>query len=436
MVPSAAPTRIREIPYNYTSFSDREIVIRLLGTEIWEILERLRSQRVTGRSARMLLEVLGAMWMVTRNPLVQDSLVGQDGRRLGELVSTMRQRLDEVQDRANDNLEVLTLVLAARNAVADFSRELGAQNQRRNALARALKGITAPGNLDFSGIARVSHATDATDWRVAFPFAVIAPDHEAEVAGIVRVCIQQGFTLIPRGGGTCYTASGVPLYPDSVLINTEKLNDVGTVQFQPADSDNPDLHVIACGAGAITRSVTDAAYAAGFVFAVDPTSQNASTIGGNIAMNAGGKKAVQWGTTLDNLLSWRMVTPDADWLEVTRLQHNQGKIHDVPLSHFRVQRYAADGRTPVGAPRQITLQAEEIRRPGLGKDVTNKFLGGLPGVQKEGCDGLVTSARFVVHRQPAHTHTLALEFYDQDLRRSVPAIVEIKRYLEQNPQVG
>ncbi|HFC53833.1 MAG TPA: DUF3683 domain-containing protein, partial [Gammaproteobacteria bacterium] len=48
------PQRIREIPYNYTSFSDREIVIRLLGEEAWEVLQRLRGERVTGRSARML----------------------------------------------------------------------------------------------------------------------------------------------------------------------------------------------------------------------------------------------------------------------------------------------------------------------------------------------------------------------------------------------
>jgi FAD/FMN-containing dehydrogenase len=68
------------------------------------------------------------------------------------------------------------------------------------------------------------------------------------------------------------------------------------------------------------------------VFAVDPTSAEASCVGGNIAMNAGGKKAVLWGTALDNLASWRMVTPEAKWLEVVRLDHNLGKIHDVELA--------------------------------------------------------------------------------------------------------
>ena len=62
------PQRIREIPYNYTSYSDREIVCRLLGEDAWQTLESLRGERKTGRSARMLFEVLGDMWAVVRNP--------------------------------------------------------------------------------------------------------------------------------------------------------------------------------------------------------------------------------------------------------------------------------------------------------------------------------------------------------------------------------
>ena len=72
---NAMNTRLREIPYNYTSFSDREIVIRLLGAEHWAILDELRSQRVTGRSARMLYEVLGDIWVVQRNPYLEDDLL-------------------------------------------------------------------------------------------------------------------------------------------------------------------------------------------------------------------------------------------------------------------------------------------------------------------------------------------------------------------------
>ena len=77
----ASVPRLREIPYNYTSFSDREIVIRLLGERAWEVLNRLREERRTGRSARMLYEVLGDIWVVQRNPYLQDDLLDNPKRR-------------------------------------------------------------------------------------------------------------------------------------------------------------------------------------------------------------------------------------------------------------------------------------------------------------------------------------------------------------------
>ena len=66
--PASGAARLREIPYNYTSFSDREIVLRLLGARAWDLLGLLRDERRTGRSARMLYEVLGDIWVVQRNP--------------------------------------------------------------------------------------------------------------------------------------------------------------------------------------------------------------------------------------------------------------------------------------------------------------------------------------------------------------------------------
>ena len=149
-------------------------------------------------------------------------------------------------------------------------------------------------------------------------------------------------------------------------------------------------------------------------------------------MNAGGKKAVLWGTALDNLASWRMVTPDAEWLEVTRIDHNLGKIHDADVATFelayhasaRRRRHRCDDRTET-----LSIPGERFRKTGLGKDVTDKFLAGLPGVQKEGCDGIITSARFILHRMPPAIRTVCLEFFGQ-VRDSTPAIVEIKRYLD------
>ena len=178
----------------------------------------------------------------------------------------------------------------------------------------------------------------------------------------------------------------------------------------------------------------DAAERAGLVFAVDPTSADASCIGGNVAMNAGGKKAVLWGTALDNLVSWRMVTPSAEWLEVTRTDHNLGKIHDAAQATFECTWFAADGAT-VTRRETLAIPGTVFRKTGLGKDVTDKFLAGLPGIQKEGCDGLITSARFVLHRMPPAIRTVCLEFFGQ-VRDSTPAIVEIKDSLDALPKSG
>jgi len=146
-----------------------------------------------------------------------------------------------------------------------------------------------------------------------------------------------------------------------------------------------------------------------------------------VAMNAGGKKAVLWGTALDNLASWRMVTPDGLWMEIERLDHNLGKIHDAPSASFRINRFEIDGKTPHGATEILTIPGSAFRKAGLGKDVTDKFLSGLPGIQKEGCDGIITSARFILHRAHAHTRTVCLEFFGQ-VHEAVPAIVEITDY--------
>src|SRR6185503_10915306 len=90
--------RLREIPYNYTSFSDREIVIRLLGADSWRVLDELRAERRTGRSARMLYEVLGDIWVVQRNPYLEDDLLDNPKRRK-LLIEALHHRLGEIEKR-------------------------------------------------------------------------------------------------------------------------------------------------------------------------------------------------------------------------------------------------------------------------------------------------------------------------------------------------
>lgn len=434
--------RLREIPYNYTSFSDREIVIRLLGAPSWAILNELRGERKTGRSARMLYEVLGDVWVVQRNPYLQDDLLDNPKRRK-LLVEALHHRLFEIEKRRTPDAadaqakqrdaEVGELLVAARRLVEAFNDAFDRVARLRKQAGKVLGKLTAKDNLKFDPLSRVSHVTDATDWRVEYPLLVLCPDSEAEMAALVKGCIELGLTIVPRGGGTGYTGGAIPLTWKSVVINTEKLEAMSAVEMHRlpgvtnADGTPRDVATVWSEAGVVTQRVADAAEAAGYVFAVDPTSAEASCIGGNIAMNAGGKKAVLWGTALDNLASWRMVTPQAQWLEVTRLHHNLGKIHDVPVASFELQYFQADGKTLLRTER-LDIPGHVFRKEGLGKDVTDKFLAGLPGIQKEGCDGLITSARWIVHKMPAHTRTVCLEFFGNP-KDAVPSIVDIKNFM-------
>jgi FAD/FMN-containing dehydrogenase/heterodisulfide reductase subunit C len=424
--------RLREIPYNYTSFSDREIVIRLLGNEAWDIINKLRDERRTGRSARMLYEVLGDIWVVSRNPYLQDDLLG-NRRRREALVSALRHRLQAIEERRQNNEPVKRLLELSHIAVDAFAEDFESTLQLRRKALRVLGKFTRSDNIQFDGLARVSHVTDATDWRVEYPFVVLTPDTESEIAHLVRACIELKLTIIPRGGGTGYTGGAVPLERMSAVINTEKLDTISSVEMLQLPGLDKPTATIHCGAGVVTRRVMDRADANDLVFAVDPTSADASCIGGNVSMNAGGKKAVLWGTALDNLASWRMVTPNGMWMTVERLDHNLGKIHDVEMTTFRISRFEADERTPHGTPEILSIPGGKFRKTGLGKDVTDKFLSGLPGIQKEGCDGIITSARFILHRAHKFTRTVCLEFFGQ-VREAVPSIVEIKDYIDAHPQ--
>ncbi|HHY0099683.1 DUF3683 domain-containing protein [Neisseria meningitidis] len=426
MTTTTAPQRIREIPYNYTSYTDREIVIRLLGDEAWQILQDLRGQRKTGRSARMLFEVLGDIWVVVRNPYLVDDLLEHPKRRTA-LVREMRHRLNEIRKRRDDNRQVDVLVAAADKAVGRFDGSFDETRQKRQQILERLSKITKPHNIMFDGLARVTHVTDATDWRVEYPFVVVNPDTEAEIAPLVRALIELDLVIIPRGGGTGYTGGAIPLDANSAVINTEKLDKhrgVEYVELAGLDGKHP---IIRCGAGVVTRRVEETAHQAGLVFAVDPTSADASCVGGNVAMNAGGKKAVLWGTALDNLAYWQMVNPQGEWLRIERVRHNFGKIHDEETAVFDVHTLDSDGLNVVKTER-LEIPGHKFRKVGLGKDVTDKFLSGLPGVQKEGTDGIITGVAFVLHKMPKHTRTVCMEFFGT-VATATPSIVEIRDFL-------
>ena len=432
--------RMREIPYNYTSYADRDIVIRLLGPEAWEVLEELRGGGRPGRSARMLYEVLGDIWVIQRNPCLQEDMLFNRKRRallveaLYHRIRSMQAQIPKLDPGAAE--KVTFLVDRALVLIEKFKSSFEKSWDLRRLVSKRLRKFTKSQNIRFDSFSRASHVTDATDWRVEYPFAVIYPDREEEISGIVKACVDLGFSIIARGGGTGYTGGAVPLHPRTIVINTEKLNQISDVEFRKLEGLDKKEPTIFAGAGAVNKQVAEKAASEGWVFSVDPNSNYACTIGGNIAENAGGKKAVLWGTTVDNVYWYRMVDPNGDWLEVTRINHNLGKIHLQENVTFEAV-WKKGGMVPEKAPvlrtKTYSFKGSSARKPGLGKDVTNKYLGGVPGLQKEGCDGIITSARFIVHKMPAVTQTVCLEFYGA-AGNAGPAIYEISQLFEFHPE--
>src|SRR4029077_7814277 len=173
----------------------------------------------------------------------------------------------DARRRTHGDERVTALLQSARRAVDAFEKQFGDTYDLRKRVTGRLAGVTRKDNVMFDGLARVSHVTDATDWRIEYPFVVIYPDTEDEVRGLVEGCIELGLTVIPRGGGTGYTGGAIPLDARSAVINTEKLERLSGVEPMILPGHRDVTPTLDCGAGVVTRRAMDAAEEAGLVFA-------------------------------------------------------------------------------------------------------------------------------------------------------------------------
>jgi len=412
----------REIPFNYTSADDRQAVSLLLGGSVWKHLEELRTRRVTGRSARLLNRFFGELLVHRRNPYLFEELVSSGARRR-RFFANVEKDLALVEANAGGEALVFEVLGESRRALEAFRSDVDAAPQLRRLLGRELGAIVGPESVRFDPFTLVSHATDATDWRLFLPLAVTYPTEEAQVAPLLAAIARLGLKALPRGAGTGLTGGAVPLHPRCVVVNTERLDRIRGVSERTIEVDGVPraAQVLAVEAGVVTERAMEHATERGLVFATDPTSAWACTIGGNIAENAGGKDCVLWGTCIDNLLSWRMAMPSGNTWTVRRTDHRLRKILPQDPVTFEVD----DGS---GAPpRTLALTGAEIRKKGLWKDITNKALGGVPGLQKEGTDGVITSAEFILHPQYEAQRTLCLEFFGPDFDEASEVILELAR---------
>ena len=135
--------------------------------------------------------------------------------------------------------------------------------------------------------------------RTALPQAVAFAQSHDEVAAIAATCHEHALPLIARGRGTNTTGATVPIR-GGVVLTLERMGRI--LRTSPGD------RLLECEAGAINGDVQAEAGRHGLFWAPDPTSLGYSSVGGNLACNAGGPRAVKYGTARDNVLGLRAVT--------------------------------------------------------------------------------------------------------------------------------
>jgi glycolate oxidase len=141
------------------------------------------------------------------------------------------------------------------------------------------------------------------------PDLVVLPRTTAEVSAVVSACAREGIAFVPRGAGTGVSGGCLPA-DTPVMIATTRMRAIRSIDL--ADRQ------IEVEAGVVNLEVTRRVQDAGLLYAPDPSSQAACTIGGNIAENSGGPHTLKYGVTVNHVLGLEIVLPDGEVLQLDR----------------------------------------------------------------------------------------------------------------------
>lgn len=142
---------------------------------------------------------------------------------------------------------------------------------------------------------------DRTEDLTFLPQAVLLPESTAEVAQILKYCNQHHICITPRGAGTGLSGGSIPV-AGGVSLDFRKMDKILAI-----DEDN---FQVTTQPGVVTEALQKAVEAKGLFYPVDPASKGSCFIGGNVAENSGGPRAVKYGTVKDYVLNLEIVLPD------------------------------------------------------------------------------------------------------------------------------
>ena len=133
------------------------------------------------------------------------------------------------------------------------------------------------------------------------PMAVVFPTTTQQVSECVQAIAQHDLQIVPRGSGTGLAGAAVA-YDPGVLVTTTRMNQIESIDY--------DNRVAVVQPGVRNLALSQAMTHSGWRFSPDPSSQRASTIGGNASTNAGGINTLKYGVTTNHILGLELVTAD------------------------------------------------------------------------------------------------------------------------------
>ncbi|GAC1439986.1 MAG: FAD-linked oxidase C-terminal domain-containing protein [Sediminibacterium sp.] len=165
--------------------------------------------------------------------------------------------------------------------------------------------------------ALVHYGHDETEELLYLPEVVVKPRTAQEIAAIMKICHAASLPVTPRGAGTGLSGGALP-HLGGVLLSTERMNTILQI-------DERNLQVIT-EPGVITEVLQDAVKEKGLFYPPDPSSRGSCFIGGNIAENSGGPKAVKYGVVRDYVLNLEVVLPNGEiiWTGANVLKNSTG----------------------------------------------------------------------------------------------------------------
>jgi glycolate oxidase len=170
-----------------------------------------------------------------------------------------------------------------------------------------LRRIVGPeGVIDRYEQLRTYETDGLTNFRVT-PNLVVLPTTTEQVQGVVRLCYREHIPFVPRGAGTGLSGGALPV-PNGIVIALTRMNQILKV-------DLPNLRIVV-QPGVMNLWVTQRVAPHGYYYAPDPSSQQISSIGGNIAENSGGAHCLKYGFTVNHVLGMKFVIPTGELVEI------------------------------------------------------------------------------------------------------------------------